>query len=190
LSFVRVAFGILYAHCVLNLVRIAYGNVLSVLIGTSGTVIAEQNHNSAESNIAETPGPNLVLTQVFDFLQNGKADEAAALFSTNTPEQEKAVLQYVKGGAAFFTANPQINNRVVQTFTHGNLALCAIEQTSTEHPDQWELERGFLIKNSGRWLLLPIQQDYRSYKNELSSDDVSLFATLVNDFSSFRRNYK
>lgn len=161
---------------------------LSLFFGGFCPVNAENIPNSANSSITSTDGPAVVLATVFELLKNGKTDEAAAFFTAKTPVQEKAVFQYVTRGAAFFSANPQVKSRVVQTFTNGDLALCAIEQSSTEMPDKWELEKSFLVKDSGRWLLLPIQQNYRSYKNELSSEDVSLFESLVNDFSVFRRN--
>ena len=143
---------------------------------------------SETNTTAECPADS-VLHRLFVLLQNGQPDEARELFLIQNPDQQSAVNEFVGMGVEFF-ADGRIMNRVVESFADGGLAVCAIEQTSLDIPDKYELEKAFLMIEGENWRLLPQPMDHRSPLNGLSPGDMAAFDELEKKYSIFKREYK
>ena len=164
--------------------------VLLLPCGLSGPVYGESVSSAEETtpSMVTTP-PDSVAQSFFNFLQDGKATEAQELFLIRNPEQEGAVSKHVSGGIAFFGSQP-ISSRVVGAFVDDRFAVCAIEQTSANHPGKFELESGCLMLENGQWRLLPMAQDHRAGLNGLSLEEKAAFDKLQKEFSIFKQGFR
>ena len=161
--------------------------VLLLLFGMTGSWGYSASASEVKT-MTECPADS-VLNRLFVLLQNGQPDEARELFLIRNPDQQRAVNEFVGMGVDFF-ADGRIRNRVVESFADGRLAICAIEQTSLDIPDKFELEKAFLMVAGENWRLLPQPMDHRSPLNGLSPQEMAAFGELEKNFSNFKREYK
>lgn len=156
----------------------------------AGNVTYAGPDNSAEANTTNsTSSAGGVLSHFFDLLHKGNSSEAQELFRIHNPDQEAVVGIYVTNGIKFFT-KANINNAVVMTFKNDKLAICAIEQSSSDYPGKYELESGAMIIDGGSWKLLPQAQDYRATINGLSAKELAGFDELQKEFYSFKSKWQ
>jgi len=147
----------------------------------------DKSQEAKNTNIAAS-FPDSVLNHFFALLRSGKSGEAQELFLVRNADQRSAVRDYVTGGIEFF-AEKNVRTLVVRVFEEGQFSICAIEQTSNDFPEKYELESGCLVDEGGRWRILPHPQDYRAKLNELSQQEIAEFDLLREKFSNFKRNY-
>jgi len=130
-----------------------------------------------------------VLQDFFNLVQSGQGDEAEKLVLIQTPDQERAVKEFIKFAITFFSGE-RITNTVLETFESGSYAVCAIVQISSNKPDMHEIEKAFLMLDGEYWRLLPQPQDHRSSLNNLAPEDLAAFDPLEKQFLEFKARDK
>ena len=131
----------------------------------------------------------VVLQDFFNLIQSGQGDEAEKLVLIQTPDQERAVKEFIKTGITFFSRE-RITNTVLETFESGPYAVCAIVQTSSNKPDMHEIEKAFLMLDGENWRLLAQPQDHRSKLNNLTVEELAAFDPLDKRFHEFKARNK
>jgi len=162
-------------------------SVLCPVDGARGTELV--TFGTASITAVATCSPDSIVSRFFALLRSGDSSAAHELFLVQNTDQEGAVHSFVSSGIEFF-AKTKVRSRVAATFEDGQFCVCAIEQTSIDFPDQWELEVGCLVREGSRWKLLPIPQNYRTRINGLSPQEISAFDILQEEFSNFKRSYQ
>ncbi len=138
---------------------------------------------------SEKSPPGMVLQEFFNLVENGQGDEAEKLVLIQTPDQERAVKEFIKTGITFFSRE-RITNTVLETFESGSHAVCVVMQTSSNKPDMHEIEKAFLMLDGEHWRLLPQPQDHRSKLNSLAPEEMAAFDPMLKRYLEFKARNK
>ncbi len=163
--------------------------ILVVVFGVGGAVAGSAVVDSRGVESVGVCAADEVTERMFELLGEGDAKAAVKLFRATNTQQQAAVSKYVTGGIRFLR-RVRVETRVVDVFTAGPFAVCALEQTSPDYPEMHELEAGCLVQVEGCWRLLPQPQNHRTPVNELTPQEASTFDVLLKRFATLKTKYK